>query len=337
MGRLKGSKNKPKDGSAPQASLPVEETSVQDDVFANSTATKFIKKNNVKVSYDETNRVLFTEVTAQDAFNIYETCTDKSMFPINWHKLEQFKEASQNHFAGGTSKEIIDAGQGKFNKEHFLKQREKLQKTFEKLDFLEAQIARKRSRHMSEYDGELDFDRLFDRTPFYSTRTDNSGIARTMDVYVDVSFSAGVNQEAINKFGATCWGITDLLEKAGIQCNVFIVNKTADASISDDGNKLPTTPNEYITHVKVKSSHEYIDTIDIARCFTTNFYRRANFNLWSTVNEALGRKMTYGLGRPKITDRAPKNEKGKMYLEITQTKNFEIDHESLAKFIKEAL
>lgn len=351
MGRPSGSKNKPKDNRIPPPSggeLPKKEETkkassivvVNNDIRIDNEANEILTKNNATIhseTSDNNTKVLFN-LTAQSVFNIMSE-TDKDTFSSenNIRMETNLKSDRDSRFRGGTQKELVDAGNGKFDKKSFERTRNEMKKQFGRLDFLEQQIARKRSRVMSEHDGELDFDRLYERNPFYATRIDNNGNARTMDIVIDFSFSVGVDSDKINKYGAICWSVVDLLERSGIQCNVIIQNKIQGLASREGKEKLKTTPNEWVTNIKVKDSSEYVDTVDIARCFSTNFYRRAVFHSWVTMTEAVGYDSEDGLGRVMHVKEQPKAEKGKIHLICDQIMYKDLDMDKIETFIRDAL
>jgi len=340
MPRPKGSKNKPKD-LAPKVvkdDIPSSPKSKQQKlvapngvVFLDNEQGKIAKECNFKVSYDAETKVLRTDMSGQESLKAFSLAEGK----IVWDGGSFKDTKDEQRFRGGTTKEIHDAIDGKFNIKPFLAQREKLSKTVKSLEFLEAELARKRTRVLSEYDGELDFDRLYEREPFYNTRITNNGIARVMQINVDFSFSAGVDKDAILEYGTMAWAIVDILEKAGIRCEVNINNKTSNCSYEKDGFKKPIDISEF--NYRIKSSEEYIDTTDIARHFTTNYYRRVMFVSWCVAHEGLGREMNGGLGTPKHFARESSATKGVLNLGISQMRDFKLDSETLIKYIREAL
>tara|TARA_R110000868_G_scaffold66014_5_gene196989 strand:- start:2197 stop:3216 length:1020 start_codon:yes stop_codon:yes gene_type:complete len=339
VGRTKGSKNKPKSQDTEVRDVPeVKSPEVQefkpDGLFINNKQAQLAKDCNFRVNFDNKSKRLLTESSGQDSYKAF-VAGEKVI------KDSQIKSAygsdpgdrySGDAWRGGTLIDIKNAEQGKFDLKPFYAQKEKLQKTFGSLEFLEAALARKRVRFLSEYDGELDFDRLYEREPFHNTRISNSGIARVMDINVDFTFSAGVNANEIMEYGTMAWAIMDILEKAGIRCNVFINTLCAHQS---SGGKLQI--NDYETRIKIKSTEEYMDTSDLARHFTPNYYRRVIFGTWCLANEAIGREMSYGFGNVKHWERKTTTEKGVLNLAISQMKDFKLDSNKLVDYIREAL
>lgn len=345
MGRPKGSKNKEKPAgvpvpapATPKASASSDDVVINRDIRLSNKANELLESYNVSVRQEKTKHksdIIF-DLSAQAAFDII-TNTSKSTFSdsTNREYEETLKSDHDSGFRGGTQREVVDAGHGKFDKKAFEKKRDEMKKEFSKLDFLEQEIARKRSRVMSEYDGELDFDRLYERAPFYATRVSNNGSARTINLTIDFSFSAGVDADKINKYGATCWSIVDLLERSGIQCNVIIQNKVQRLA-SKGGQSKVEAPTNWIFNTTVKGANEYIDTVDIARCFNTNFYRRAMFHAWVVGCDALGFQANYGLGSVEQM-RSSHASKGEIYLSAEQLMYKDINMNQIETFIREAL
>lgn len=289
---------------------------------------KILEENGVKVNYDAKSKNLTTELSGQASFKLFR---EGEKVLEHGQMLECYAD-HDSHWRGGTKKDILNSENGEFNIRPFLDQKEKLQKAVgSQLEFLEAELLRKRTRFLSEHDGELDFDRLYERAPFYSTKFTNNGVARIMDINIDFTFSAGVDEKAITEYGTMAWAITDILEKAGIRCNIFVNTLCTGQSHGD----LPI--NDYATKIKIKSTEEYIDTLDIARHFTSNYYRRVIFTTWGMANEALGREVAYGFGSVKNWDRKSSAEKGVLNLAISQMKDFKLDSKKLIEYIKKAV
>lgn len=277
--------------------------------------------------------IILTEISGQDSLDAFINGKD---VPLNFEKADQFYSDSNydKNWRGGTFKQIVDSAGGKFDIEPFLKQKEALKKTIGNLEFLEAELARKRTRIMSEYDGELDLERLYEREPFHNTRITNNGVARTMDVNVMFQFSAGVDSKQINEYGAMTWAVVDILEKAGIRCNVVLTSNLA--RLSRKGGNFADKSH---FRIKIKAAEEYIDTMDIARHFTSNYFRRALFYLYTVAHESIGREVEEGLGYPEAyeEERMSKAQKGVLNLTITQMKDFKLDSNALANYIRQAL
>lgn len=335
MGRPKGSKNKPKQQAeqAPkqeQKDLP-EEVVGSAALYKDNEQAKLAKEFDYRVSYLKKKKQFIIDVDGQSTYKAFLKCDGKVIKCSDVREAFSDKSAKRDSWRGGSFKEIVDSEAGKFDIAPFAAQREKLKKSIGNLEFLEAELARKRTRFMSEHDGELDFDRLYEREPFSATRIVNNGVARTMDINVDFSFSAGVEAKDIEEYGTMAWSVADILEKSGIRCNVFITTFNAGQSSGE----LPVET--YLTRIKIKSCEEYIDTADIARHFTPNYYRRVVFHAWTLGNEAAGRSMAWGLGRPAQWDRKAQAEKGVLNFSIGQMRDFKLDKEALVKYIREAL
>jgi hypothetical protein len=337
MARPIGSKNKPKTTDSASVKTPVK-SAVQvsnvktklDLLTGDSELLKPVKDSNIKITYDKTTKVLLSETSGQDSFKLFDDMKESNP---KYEEFKRFYKEGHDDFLGGSYQEIKDSANGKFPIEEFLKTRDKIKKTLGNLDFLEAELSRKRSRFMSEHDGEMDFDRLYEREPFHNTKILNNGITRVMDINVAFCFSAGVNARQINEYGALCWSVIDILEKSGIRCNVNLVHNATNIS------KGAETVNLYSTIIKIKSCEDYIDTNDIARHFVTNYYRRVIFAHEVAISEALGRTINYGLGSPLNHDkeRQSSKQKGVINLDITQTQDFKLDNQKLVEYIRNAL
>jgi hypothetical protein len=361
MPRPKGSKNKPKEQvpeyvPIPQATkepTPNYEFREGDKVLTNIDGVKdtpYAKMTSdlIKFKFNTSNSSMVAETTADNCFKLFENNLNTSQADIGCVKgsynseklgkegsLVDDSDAKENRFRGGTSKDIINAMNGKFNAISFLKKREEIKKKFSKLAELEAAINRKRSRVMSEHDGELDFDRLYELNPFHSTRFSNDAVSRIINVNVDFTFSAGVDSDKINEFGATVWAVINLLENSGIQCNVNLVNAFDHITYTRDDGK--PNPRRIKIISNIKRAGDYIDTMDIARCFTSNYFRRVVFTTVVSICEMIGCNTSWGLGYPEYFDSNLKNSKGEINFKIGQMIDFNLNQDELINFIKEAL
>jgi hypothetical protein len=327
MARPKGSKNKPKTEATPDFKIELPKVEWLPEANDNKQM-KHAKAHNIKI-VTNTQELVEVELTGQDSLASF--VNGKGIV----NNAHDGHNGSGSGFEGGTVKDIENAMNGKFDTSLFLKKKEELQKTLgNSLEFLEAELARKRVRVMSEHDGELDFDRLYEREPFFNTRVTNTGIARVIDVNVMFHFSGGVSASSINEYGAMTWAIVDILEKAGIRCNV-VLNTNCTSLAKSKGDYIGKTRFK----VKIKSAEEYIDTMDIARHFTSNYFRRVMFHTMCVAHESLGHEMHYALGYPESYDkkRDSTKQKGVLNLQITQMQDFKLDTESLVKYIREAV
>jgi hypothetical protein len=328
MGRPKGSKNKSKSDGIPDIEIPAPAAAPIPEAPDNRTPVQVhAEKHNFKVRTN-TQKLVEVELTGQDSLNSFIEAKGLAKYNEDGHKGDR-------SFCGGTVQDIQDSANGKFDTSLFLEEKAKLQKQIgSSLECLEAELTRKRTRFMSEHDGELDFDRLYEREPFHNTRITNNGITRVLDVNVMFHFSAGVSSRHINEYGAMTWAIIDILEKAGIRCNVYL-NTNVTSLASKDGNYIDLTRYK----VRIKGAEEYIDTMDIARHFTSNYFRRVMFNTFCISHESLGHEMQHGLGYPEHWDkkRDSAKEKGVLNLQISQMNDFKLDTESLVKYIRESL
>jgi hypothetical protein len=351
MPRPKGSKNKPKQvpettpvkpNSQPEKTPDFEfrngdyVTSNIEEFKLDHTYTKLVS-DALKVKCNRTNSTMVVNTDVDSSFRLFQyNYNNELSFEDNYWlgKNGRLMRPDEEGFQGGSAEDIIDSMNGKFNHKEFLKKRDQMKKTFSKLQELEATITRKRNRNMSEHDGELDFDRLYERNPFHSTKYSNNGIARTMDINVDFSFSAAVKNYEINEFGVTVWSIINILENSGIQCNVNLINTYSGLHSYNNKGYSPRSV-KIITNIK--KAGDYIDTMDIARCFTSNYYRRVGFTIAASLCAAAEVPPSWGLGSSYYYKSKIENKKGELNFKIEQMSNFKLNQDELIKFIKEAL
>lgn len=124
-------------------------------------------------------------------------------------------------------------------------------------------IKPKRRRCHSAYDGEFNFDRVWDHEPFDATTKVRSN-TRTVTILFNFSFSAHVKSEEINRYGAFLVAINDLITSAGIQTE--IIQQIKARRVSKDLNMD--------LRINIKKSTEYLSNLSLSNAFTANFYRR---------------------------------------------------------------
>lgn len=198
------------------------------------------------------------------------------------------------------------------------------------LSFLNAK-SKKRKRHLSEHDGDFDFDRLWDVKLFNSTRTepfDNR-------VIVDVSFDihCGYSAKDIREYGKLCYHVTNFIEEHGYVCDINIVLES-NGLFTIKGQST----NENLTRINIKNSNEYQDNITICKYFTDWFYRRAIFNLWVHTAKEQKLGVNEGLGYPK-QGLVTKGERGYIFLVPMRKNDIEhrLDFEAIRKAIENAI
>jgi hypothetical protein len=241
-----------------------------------------------------------SEITAYwpSAHSMYQSYVDTKHESVREGMTGNNKEYSEKSFSdrggesgftGSTVKQICDAAEGKFDQAPFLEARDRISKEIGALETVESMIARKRKRNLNEHDGEMDFDRLYDINYFNNTRIENSGSARTVDINVSFGINCGVTPAQINEYGCTVWAVIDLLERSGIQCNVTLFWQT-------NGELGTSGINQFRLESILKRAGEYVDPMDLARCFTSGFYRRVNFNAQCLISDAIGTDAQNSLG-----------------------------------------
>jgi hypothetical protein len=224
---------------------------------------------------------------------------DTSKFTKNSNKAKEMmgdNDPDRISFCGGTYQEVLDDLSGKVDMKPFLKAREKFAKgkLAEKLKTSIALVTPRRKRIMSEHDGDWDYSRRYEITPFANTKR-AMGAGRTIDLVCDFSISAYTTSEEIDRYGAMIWAISDLIEQAGVATNIIyrdrVTGMCSERKLAAD------------IEVTVKRAGEYISPSVLASVFKSRFYRRVMFGLFSVIPELVNRRVCSGLGRP-VEDRA---------------------------------
>lgn len=255
----------------------------------NTAAVKALEKQGVLLGTIAKNGYTSLIPSGGALFRLHEASRDLKYTGKN---AERYREESLNppdpHWYGATGKEFTNQGKGDVDTQLFLEARASLNSRLKNLAHNSLFTAPKRIREFSEYDGELDYDRRFERQPFSSTRRTKTGLMRHVEVIVNMGFNCGIEASVINRYGALAWAIVDLIGKAGVQVTLKLAYK--GHSLNDYDEK------PHCDIVLVKNASDYSDPLGFARCFTAAFFRMGIFNFWSMQAEALGLGVTSGLG-----------------------------------------
>lgn len=207
-----------------------------------------------------------------------------------WER-DLLRREDREEWTGGSFQGLHDALSGKIDMRPFQKARAELEKTgiLAKLQSHLADVSPKRKRRMSEHDGEWNFDRRWDMEAFSST-TRTLAPAQAIEFVANFAISSGTSSQAIDKYGAMVWALSDLIESAGIRTG--ITYRVALNSI-DSGETVGTE-----LRVRIKRPEEYLAPSMVAACFRSNFYRRLAFSFMCMGAESFGLGRCSGLGRP---------------------------------------
>lgn len=192
-----------------------------------------------------------------------------------------------------------------------------------------AAFKKKRRRTLSEHDGDLDLERIWDTKPFMHTEHQKKEFP-IVELIFPIVNSAGMGARSISQFGARCLALADLLEKHGYRVAITAENwcKTADPTWQDTqglgalvGIKKDAQFLGQGVRYVVRSANDYGDISSMALFGSAEFYRRVVFNLdyeCSHFVHALGKEsrnvgVQYGYGYP-IYERPVPLEPGQIFL-----------------------
>lgn len=285
-------------------------------------AEEVFKKHNIKLEHK--NNAVRVACSANSAFKAWE---EKKTSSGIYRYLNHGDSDGSNDstFVGATFEQSEALARGVFDAEPFKAAREKVLNKI-KVDTTDALKAPMRRRFLSEHDGELDFDRLYERNPFHATKRENNGAIKAVEVLVHYSFCASVAAETIQKYGALTWSVVDKLERAGIQTEL-IVQYNAKPIENGAHNIL----NKKVL-VTVKEAGQYLDTLSLARCFTTQFYRRFMWTLSALSAEVIGNQLSRSVGWGVDTYSSAKPGKIELSMDILGQ-----DYQKLESYIKTAI
>jgi hypothetical protein len=204
---------------------------------------------------------------------------------------EALTDTDRNKFRGGSPEKLRADLTGNLDMTPFLRAQEGLNKNglMAKLRTKISNGAPKRKRFFSEHDGDYDLDRRFEITPFQHTHrqaTQN----RVVTVRVNFTISGMETSENIDRYGALCWAIADLIEKAGVQARVVLELGGAQC---DTGR----TQKQAID-VVLKKPGQYLAPSLLAAAMQANFFRRVGFAFVVISAEAAGLQVAENLGLP---------------------------------------
>lgn len=322
------------------APLPVIETPINSNVYPNRRSTQLLDAHGLRVTRPVSKECTLEIPSVHSAFEVWQGAkADRNIVQGNSTSIDFIQkqcrstDTENDRFSGGSVQLVEDAINGKFDQSPFLAARDQISKTLAELQTLTSLTGKRRKRVVSEYDGDLNFERLYDIAPFDATRTENSGIARTIDVVVDFSFNCMVSAKAISEYGAVCWSVVDLLERSGIQCNVLLEFKAeqgAETKVETDAEKVTIRTQRLL----VKRADQYQDPMDLARCFTSWFFRRILFTTSVICTDAQGLGASYGLGGP--IPRTSHAKAGELFLGAEISRD-QVNIKGLVEFIKTAV
>jgi hypothetical protein len=209
----------------------------------------------------------------------------------NRERVDDFLgSSSRDSFAGGSMAKLRRSLSGDIEMAPFESARQKLANSdlMNKLRARLGQAAPKRRRINSEYDGEWDFDRRWESTPFAAT-TRPPAIVRVITIEAEFAMSGGADSEMIDRYGATVWALCSLIESYGIQARIVwrnSANNTSTDAIATD------------VRIEIKKPGEYLPPSFLAATFQSLFYRRMGFAMIVAACDLAGKTCGGGLGSP---------------------------------------
>lgn len=214
---------------------------------------------------------------------------EKTDFPKNKARIEEFKSDNKESWRGGTYKELIESLGGKVDMAPYREAYSDFMRSnlANKLKTGLSGIESKRSRRMSDKDGEWSYDRRWDMTPFQESYKKPQPV-RSIELDAGFSISSYANAEDINRYGVTIWAISELLESSGIQTGITLVITCKGI---DSKSEVSTS-----VRIRLKEPYEYLAPHLLATTLCCNFFRRVGFTLLVAAPEAISRLANDGLG-----------------------------------------
>lgn len=265
---------------------------------------------------------------ASGVFEVWKHFSRAENRSSNFNVGGAFSSSSKNSFYGGGPVDFSNAQEGSLDISPFLSAKKKVSGITKELSGAFEEIAPQRKRRRDEFDGELDLDKRFEAMPYMRAVRDNTGIVKTIVVNVEFSFNCGVGADEISRYGAFCWSIIDALESSGVLCEVNLVGSIRELSL-----KAKHTDMDFC--VNVKKSSEYIESIELARRFRTDFFRRGLFSIYMLYCAATKGTTAGNLGYSKNSYKNGQLIGNELRLKINDATKF--DAKSTIASIKKAI
>jgi hypothetical protein len=219
-------------------------------------------------------------------------------------------------FKGGSLADLEAALSGKVDMQAYLqaKRRFSESKLGQRLNTVTQDLAPRRKRFTSEHDGEWDYGRQWEITPFYSTSRAFAP-ARTVRIMADFSISARAKADEIDRYGVMVWALSDMIESTGVMTEVCFYNAVTGCAYGPDTDGK--------TIIKLKRAGEYIAPSLLAAAFKANFFRRAGFAMIATHGEVSGGEVSGCLGSPVRSNVPIEFGRGELWIRTNATTGYD--------------
>ena len=225
---------------------------------------------------EETNNIV-------DVFNFYSKKPDiKAHYLHNQNLIMDSLYDDRSDFKGGSFNDIFK--EKKLDLFHKYEQ-----EFFKKFDF-KLNNFKTRGRVRSEYDGDFDYDKKYDISPF-STRGKVLTKKKSLKLYAELSFSGRVSSKVIDEYGAFVTALVFYFEKQGVNIELYL---TQTGSNPGSGNL------EFCNRAKtkIKNSGEYLAKSEMLKIFNTVYFRRIGFAHIVASCDFIGQAASHSLGSP---------------------------------------
>ena len=231
-------------------------------------------------SRDKETKTLNLNCSLAESLEIFETWKGSEK-----NNVKPYKEARED-FCGGSMEDLFKRQKlTQFNKERKILESKPFFRGL-KLGF---GTSKRRKRKFGEHDGEWDFDRKWETTPYQESKASQAS-GQILNLVFHYTFSAMVPAAQITKLGALIASITDLIECSGVQCNIDLFMNQRYAT--EHGNWASSIK------IRVKNAGEYMSPQRLISVFNSNYYRRVGFTMMVKCCDLEGLKASYGLGSP---------------------------------------
>jgi hypothetical protein len=216
-------------------------------------------------------------------------------------------ERDEVKFKGGTTDELKASLQGHVDMKPYERERQRLSGTglLSQLKTQMQDVTPIRKRRLSEHDGDWDYSRRYDISPF-SSSVRAFQPERTVTVVCNFAVSAWAEASEIDRYGAMVWAIVDILESCGVRTRVVY----REAGLGCDYNG--TTDNDI--RFMLKKPGEYIAPSLLATAFQANFFRRVAFGFIVLGCDYAGKTVSMGYGKPEKNNKAIQFKEGSLIL-----------------------
>lgn len=282
---------------------------------------KFTTETNTKLFGRDVKTLLTSQANLTEVLDYYSNKPRlvKPKVPENERRFYECLYLGDNGFKGGSFEDIFNEKDlsklDKYNADHF--------KSFTAAltDF----SSKRRVR--SEYDGDWDYDKRYDISPF-NKRADGKTKKRSIKIYGEVSFSGGTGSSTIDNYGAFIVSLVNYFERNGINVDLYLTQTGTGAGTTKQ------FVDRHVTHIKPAGA--YLAKGEMLKVFSAVFFRRIGFSQIVESCDHMGTEVDHGLGSPFTFNKKYHYDETKNELHIFSNPSF-AEQKSIVELLQKEL